>query len=76
MPAGHPAIQWSGWQTNTNNRIFGAGNDRMRDGIYVAALVGIGSGNVAGFPHLGSAEWAECASLDDVVARPEAPRRR
>lgn len=38
------------------------------DGIRGAPIVEEYSGLVAGFFHLGAGDWAECATLDDLVA--------
>ncbi|KAL6713932.1 hypothetical protein ACLMJK_008426 [Lecanora helva] len=67
-PGGFPPFEFSQWQVNTINRLFGASNDRMRDGICGAPIAGIGTGDVAGFFHLANAEWAECATIDDLIA--------
>ena len=38
------------------------------DGLCGAPFVEEETGNVAGFFHLANGDWAECATMDDLVA--------
>ena len=49
-------------------RIFGASSPQLMDGLCGAPVVEAETGNVAGFFHLANGDWAECATLDDLVA--------
>ncbi|KFY21184.1 hypothetical protein V491_03097 [Pseudogymnoascus sp. VKM F-3775] len=67
-PPGHPPIPVSRWKLDITCRIFGATSPEMIYGLCGAPFVEERTGNVAGFFHLANGDWAECATLDDLVA--------
>jgi hypothetical protein len=68
QPPGHPQIPVLKWKRDITFRIFGASSPQLMDGLCGAPFVEVETGNVAGFFHLANGDWAECATLDDVVA--------
>lgn len=47
---------------------FGNINPTMQEGLCGAPFVETRTGNVAGFFHLASGDYAECAAMDDLIA--------
>lgn len=67
-PPGHPEIPITEWRRYTIHEIFGASNTQLLDGLCGAPIVGIDTGNVAGFFHLAAGDYAQSAALDDLIA--------
>jgi hypothetical protein len=68
-PPGHGEIPFHRWRTYNICEIFGATNPQLLDGLCGAPMVGVETGDVAGFFHLASGDYAECAALDDMIAQ-------
>ena len=67
-PPGHPEIPILKWKRDVAYRIFGASSPELMDGLCGAPFVEAETGNVAGFFHLVSGDWVECAAIDNLVA--------
>ena len=61
-------VDVSQWRTKSLMRIFGAFNDKMIEGLWGAAIVGVESGNVIGFLSSSAGCYVECADLDELIA--------
>ncbi len=68
-PPGHGEIPFLRWKTYNICEIFGATNPQLLDGLCGAPVVGVETGDVAGFFHLASGDYAECAALDEMIAQ-------
>ncbi|MCJ1239519.1 hypothetical protein MMC14_007515 [Varicellaria rhodocarpa] len=67
QPSGHPPTPFTRWRVRNVFRFSGTSNSELLGGLCGAPYVGIGSGDVAGFHHLGGGDWASCAAVDDLV---------
>jgi hypothetical protein len=67
-PAGHQKVPMTEWRHYNVNQIFGAANSELLDRLCGAPIVGVDSGDVAGFFHLAAVKFAFSAAMDDLVA--------
>jgi hypothetical protein len=67
-PIGHPKVPVTEWNVYNVNQVFGASSPELIDGLCGAPMVGVDTGNVAGFFHMAAGDFAISAALDDLVA--------
>lgn len=67
-PIGHPKVPVTKWSLYNVSQIFGASSPELIDGLCGAPMVGVNTGNIAGFFHLAAGDFAISAALDDLVA--------